>query len=162
MILIVFTVNQTSVAAFRVTRRVLRRISTLTRLEYSMNKLLAKTTLAIVGSLTMTAFLTAPLMAQDVDEERSARFEERRLEREEFLANNPDAAARMEERRQDREEFLANNPEAAERMEERQARIQERVESGEGRARPGRGFGGRGEGPPSGFRRDRGGDSEDI
>lgn len=127
-----------------------------------MNKLLAKTTLAILGSLTMTAFLTAPLLAQNVDEERGARFEERRQEREEFLANNPDAAARMEERRQDREEFLANNPEAAERMEERQARIQERVESGEGRARPRRGFGGRDEGPPPGFRRGRGRNSEDI
>jgi hypothetical protein len=125
-----------------------------------MNTLLAKTALAIVGSLAMTAVLTAPLLAQDAtDEERRDRSEGRRGE---FLENNPEAAARMEERRAQREEFLENNPEAAARMEERRAQGQERRESGESRPRQGRGFEGRREGPPPGFRRGRGDNSDDA
>ncbi len=129
-----------------------------------MNTLLAKTALAIVGSLAMTAVLTAPLLAQDAtDEERRDRSEGRRGE---FLENNPEAAARMEERRAEREEFLENNPEAAARMEERRAHGRERSESGEGRQRPGRDFEGRREGrregPPPGSRRGRGNTSDDV
>lgn len=113
---------------------------------------LTKIVLAATGSLLMTALLSAPLLAQDEsDEDRQARFEERREgmreRRGEFLENNPEIAAQREGRRQQREEFLENNPDAQARMEERR----EQMRNGEGRPRGPGGPGPRGRrGPPNG------------
>ena len=121
-----------------------------TKEDYSMNKTLTKTTLAIAGSLLMTFCLPAPTIAQEPgDDERRARFEERREAMQErragFLENNPEAAARMDERRARFEELRETDPEAAARIRE-----QRRERFRDGRPGPrGRGENGR-FGPPPG------------